>query len=216
MNQPWYFKEADIYQGIPESVLCQLAPTAFEKKYSKGVQIYSPHEENDKVYVVNQGEVTLHHSRGGKRFIFDTLPAGSVFGNFNPDQKNPSHFAETTKGTVLCVTPMHEFLEIIKQNPEMMLRFMQKMAHRIQDYEVKIKSHLDTASERILTELKRLDRKRKESFLGKLMHLPLQITHEKLAEYTNLNRVTVTRSLQTLKKEGFIAIDEKGVIEILK
>ena len=140
--------------------------------------------------------------------------AGSVFGTFDPNQDKPTHFAETNKRSMLCVTPLDEFQKIIHHHPEMMLNLMQKMAHRIQDYETKMRSNIETASEKVYSELERLQKKRQFSWIGKFVPIPLQITHEKLAEHTNLNRVTVTRSLKKLKEEGLITIDGKGVIEI--
>ena len=215
-DKMWFIKDMDIYSGVSERTLCQLAPTSFEEDYRKGSQIYSPHQADHNIYNIKHGEIILYHSKDGKRAIFDTLEPGSVFGNFDMQQEKPTHFAETTKSTLLCVTPLPEFLNIIKNRPELMLNLMQSMANRIQDYEMKIKSNIETASERVYSELERLQKKRQGSLLGKFMPIPLQITHETLAEYTNLNRVTVTRSLKKLKEEGIISINDKGVIELIK
>ncbi len=212
VNKMWFLKNLDIYSGISEKTLCQIAPEAWEEDFKKGHQLYTPHEKDQNIYSLKHGEVILYHSKDGKRAIFDTLGPGSVFGTFDPTQERPTHFAEITKNTLICVTPLSEFLKIIHHHPEMMLNLMQKMTQRIQDYEVKIKSNIETASERVYSELDRLRKKRQRSFMGKFMPVPLQITHEKLAEHTSLNRVTVTRSLKKLKEEGLITIDDKGVI----
>ena len=156
---PWVIKDLDLYEGISEASLCQVAPNSFEENYSKGTQIYSPHQEDQNIYVVQQGEVILYHAKNGKRAIFDVLPPGSVFGSFDPELSTPTHFAETTKGTLLCVTPLSEFLKIVQSHPQMMLRFMQKMVQRIRDYEIKIKSNIETASEKVYSELERLQKK---------------------------------------------------------
>lgn len=213
----WFLKnlEGDIYEGISEASICKIATNSFEKNYQKGSHIYTPHEENQNIYVIKQGEVVLYHSKEGKRAIFDTLGPGSVFGTFDPHQKNPTHFAESTRGTLLCITPLNEFLEIIRHHPEMMLNLMKRMANRIHDYETKIKSNIETASERVYSELERLQKKRRSGLVGRIISIPLQITHEQLAQHTNLNRVTVTRSLQKLKKEGLININGKGIIELI-
>ena len=214
-SKVWFFKDLDIYAGVSEKALCTLAPDSFEENYRQGTQIYTPDQTDQNIYVLKHGEVILYHSKDGKRAIFDTLGPGSVFGNFDSNQPNPTHYAETTKGTLLCVTPLPEFLNIIKNRPELMLNLMQRMAERIQDYETKIKSNIETASERVYMELERLQKKRQGSIMGKILPIPLQITHEKLAEYTNLNRVTVTRSIKQLKDEGLIRISENGSIELI-
>jgi CRP/FNR family transcriptional regulator len=212
----WFLKNLDIYEGVSEAALCKIASDAFEKDYKPETQIYTPYEPDQNIYVLKRGEIILYHSRDGKRSVFDTLPPGSVFGNFDPNQKLPTHFAETTKSSYLCVTPLSEFMDVIKAHPELMLRFMQKMANRVQDYESKIRMNIETASERVYSELERLNKKRQTSFLGKFVPIPLQVTHEKLAELTNLNRVTVTRCLKKLKEDGLITINEKGIIELTK
>ena len=47
------------------------------------------------------------------------------------------------------------------------------------------------------------------------MKIPLQVTHEQIAERTNLNRVTVTRCLKKLKTEGLVTIEKgTGIIHL--
>jgi len=216
MDQKNFFlKNIDIYEGIPESSFCKLAPGSFEDNYNKDSQLYSPHKKDGNIYVIKRGEVILYHSKEGKRAIFDTLGPGSVFGSFDPDNPTPNHFAQTTKSSYMCVTPVNEFLKVISAHPEAILKLMQKMAIRINDYELKIQNSIETATERIYQELQRLNKKRQYGFIGKMINIPLQATHEQIAERTNLNRVTVTRSLKKLKEEGLVTIEKKtGIIHL--
>ncbi len=214
-TNPLFIRNVDIYEGIPESSFCKIAPNSFEDNFIKGTQLYTPHRADGKIYVIHRGEVVLYHSKNGKRAIFDTLGPGAVFGTFDSKSPNPNHFAETSKGSYLCVTPVNEFLKVISAHPEAMLNFMQKMANRINDYEVKIQTSIETAAEKIYLELIRLHKKRQHSFLGKVIKIPLQITHEQIAERTNLNRVTVTRSLKKLKTDGLVNIEKgTGIIHL--
>lgn len=212
-QKAWVLKDLDIYEGIPEKKFCEIAPQSVDKSISKGQHIYTPHEKDGNIYVVHRGEVILYHSKDGKRSIFDTLGPGSVFGTFDVNSPMPTHYAEATKNTLLCTTPISEFLKVISAYPESMLRLMQKMAIRIQDYEIRMKSSIETAVERVYSELLRLHKKRQKTLLGKM--IPLQLTHEKIAEHTNLNRVTVTRCIKKLKEDGLIQIESKtGVITL--
>lgn len=214
-HKDFVLKDIDIYDGIPESSFCKIAPSSFEDNFAKDSQLYTPHQEDGKIYCVKRGEVILYHSKNGKRAIFDTLGPGSVFGSFDPKNILPNHFAQTTKNSYLCVTPVDEFLKVISAHPETMLKFMQKMAHRIHDYEIKIQNSIETATKRVYQELMRLHKKRQHSLLGKIMKIPLQVTHEQIAERTNLNRVTVTRSLKKLRNEGLVTIEKKtGIIHL--
>ena len=85
---------------------CAKLPPIPLKKSIPRARKFTPLTKQIKVFTwCNRGEVLLYHSKNGKRAIFDVLPPGSVFGNFDPSLKKPTHFAETTKGTLLCVTP---------------------------------------------------------------------------------------------------------------
>lgn len=211
----WVLKGIDLYESIPEKEFCAIAVSAVDKNYAKDAVVYTPHEPVGHIYVVHSGEVILYHSKEGRRAIFDTLGPGSVFGCFDPENPTPAHFAQAIKPTVLCTTPVSEFMQIVAKHPELMLRLMQKMAIRISDYEQKIGAGMNTAVERVYQELLRLRKKKQNSSLGRPLPIPLQATHEQLAERTNLNRVTVTRCLRQLRERGLIAVDKNtGIIRL--
>lgn len=214
-EKKFFLKNVDIYDNIPEESLSKIAEHTFEEDYRKNTPLYSPHKPDGFIYVLKRGEVILYHSKDGKRSIFDTLEPGAVFGSFDPDNLTPNHFAQTTKNSYLYRTPVGEFLKIITAHPKAVIRLMQKMTARINDYEQKIQNSIETAAERVYQELLRLNKKRQHSLLGKWMQIPLQVTHEEIAERTNLNRVTVTRCLKKLRLKGLITIEkETGIIHL--
>lgn len=214
-----YLSHFDLFDALTEGELMKDAPSMHGKKYSKGEMIYSPHKETDLIYVLKEGEVILYHSHDGKQETFDTIGPGTLFGNFSVETRNPSHYAEATRDSSVCVFPIQDFLKILQSKPDLMLRFIQSMADRLLDYEKRFKNNLQTAKETIYEELSRLKEKRKRSFLGKFFGTegpPLRLTHEQIASLTGLNRVTVTRSIKELKEEGLLQINSSsGVIEIL-
>lgn len=213
-----YLSQFDLFDAFSDDELKRTATSMHGKQYAKGEIIYSPHQESDLVYVLKEGEVILYHSHDGKKETFDTIGAGTLFGNFNVDSKVPSHYAEATRNSKLCVFPINDFMNILKSKPELMMKFIQNMGERLQDYEKRFKNNLQTAKETIFEELLRLKVKQQKSFLGKFFGKegpPLRLTHEQIASLTGLNRVTVTRSIKELKEEGLMIINpENGVIEL--
>jgi CRP-like cAMP-binding protein len=213
-----YLSQFDLFDALSEGELMKDAPSMHGKQYGKGELIYSPHKETNLIYVLKEGEVILYHSHDGKQETFDTIGPGTLFGNFSVESRKPSHFAEATRDSNLCVFPIHDFLTIIRNKPDLMMRFIQSMADRLLDYEKRFKNNLQTAKETIYEELSRLKNKRKRSFLGKFFGNegpPLRLTHEQIASLTGLNRVTVTRSIKELKEEGLLHINPgNGVIEL--
>lgn len=213
-----YLSKFDLFEDMQDRELREKAKEMHGKKFTKGDVLYSPHQESQTIYVLEQGEVILYQSHEGRRETFDTIGPGALFGNFNLEVKTPSHYAEATRDSEVCAFPINDFLEILRQKPELMLKFIQTMAERIQDYERRFKNNLQTAKETIYEELFRLKEKRKKGFLGKYFGAdgaPIRLTHEQIATITGLNRVTVTRSLKELKDDGMISVDPTtGIISL--
>jgi CRP-like cAMP-binding protein len=203
-----FLKNLDLYEGLSDDQICCVAENSVDRDYSTGEQIYTPYEQAGYIYIVKKGEVELYHNIDGKKVVFNVLTPGSVFGCFQPDNKVPNHFAQCTKSCYLCTTPVDEFLKLVQIYPEMMLKLMQKMASRMNEYEEKLEVSFGNASTKILYELRRLQEKRQKGFLGKIFNIPLRMTHEEISKITGLNRVTVTKTMQELIKQGKIQIDE--------
>lgn len=199
------FKESEPNKNLFKDGFCGLAENSIDERYLKGHQLYSPYESERKVYILKEGQVILYHSDDGKREIFDTLEPGSIFGAFSVDHSQ-NHFAEVTRASRLCITPTEDFLKIIIAYPDAFPQLLSKLMNRIEDYSGKIQSCSVSAIDRVYRELVRLHKKR----LPMLIDAPLQVTHEQIAERTNLNRVTVTRMLAVLCKQGLIEI-ENGI-----
>ncbi|PCI25148.1 hypothetical protein COB57_02955 [Candidatus Peregrinibacteria bacterium] len=217
IKEPTVLKDIDIYAGLTDEEIVCIAKNSHDKSLNKNNLIYSPFEENSNIYVLKKGEVQLYHTIKDKKVVFDVLTPGSVFGCLDPSQLIPNHFAECSRGAFLCVTPVKEYIEIVKARPEMMLRFIQKIAERLRDYEKKLEASSGSASDKILYEIKRVKEKRSRNFFGKIFQMPLRMTHEHLAVLTGLNRVTVTRTIDELKKTNKLIIDEKtGGMELIE
>lgn len=206
------FKNLDPYEGIEEAELCAIAPNAVDQVKPGGTLLYDCNHSAKGIYVIESGEVVLSYSdEDGKEVIFDTLGPGGVFGDFGFNDGKPTHAAKTTRKTMLCITPVDEFLNIVATKPEIMLRFMKAMALRIHEYETRLRTSTGGARERVLAELVRLREKQRRRLIGRLKGVPLvAITHEELAKKTGLNRVTVTRAVNSLKDEGLIRQEKNG------
>ncbi|MBI4231786.1 Crp/Fnr family transcriptional regulator [Candidatus Peregrinibacteria bacterium] len=203
-NKAWYLQQADLFKGISDEEIMQIAEKVVEKRCTKKELIYSPFEPSSEICLLKKGEVTLYHSHYGKKLIIEVLKPGSIFGNINFSNDNQSdHFAEVTEEAYICYFTVDDFMKVLQAKPEVMLRFLQMMSQRITEYEERIKSGLFDAKEKVLHHLEIIEKKNSKSFLGKIMRKK-HLTHEELAAHTGLSRETVTRAIGALKKEGKI------------
>jgi len=209
----WYLKQVHLFEGIPDKDIKEIAKKMVEKECKKKELLYTPFEEHDSICVLKKGEVTLYYSHHGKKLIIDVLKPGSVFGNLTFEEGKSTHFAEVTEDALVCCFDAEEFMKIIQAKPKVMMRFLQIVSARLNDYEERLKSGLFDAKEKILHQLDVLEEKAKNpGILDKWFNRDQRVTHEKLAQYTGLSRETVTRAITDLKKSGDLVLCEDGSI----
>jgi CRP/FNR family transcriptional regulator, cyclic AMP receptor protein len=211
----WYLKNYNCFKSITDEQIADIATSANMQEYTDTTLLYDPATVGEFVYIVKRGEVNLFHEKQGKKYIFDTLGVGSMFGDIAKKGEPLGHFAEGAPGTVVCTFTIEDFLRIVATYPSVMLCTLQEMSERLHEYADEVGAQQDTAKDLIVHELKRLHKKKQKAFLG-LFEVPLRVTHQKLADLTGLNRVTITRILKELKEEGVITINsETGVINLM-
>jgi CRP/FNR family transcriptional regulator len=208
-NKTWYLQQINLFKGISDAQIMQIANKVLERKCRKKELIYSPEDNHDHICVLKKGEVTLYHHHYGKKLIIETLKPGSIFGNLNFQDSGSDHFAEATEDAFICCFTKEDFLSIIRAKPEIMIRLITLMSDRINKYEKRIKNGLFDAKEKIIHHIETLNERK--GILAKLSRKKA-LTHEKIAEHVGLSRETVTRAIKALKKEGKIASNENGLI----
>lgn len=203
MQKHWYLQQIDLFQGIPDEEIMSIAKKMIEKKCVKKEIIYTPNEANNSIYVLKKGEITLYDLHAGKRLIIEVLKPGSIFGNISFQKDKTTHFAEASQDSYFCIFSVEDFTTIIHSKPELMIRFLQHISEKMQNYERRLKGGLFDAKEKILQQLEIfLEEQKKSNILSKLFSGKSKMTHEHLAELTGLSRETVTRAINDLKKAG--------------
>lgn len=215
MDKAWYVSHLDVFEGISDNEMMRIAEQAVEHRCSEAKHVYGPHDGLDRqVFMLKEGEVALFHSEDGKRRIFDVLGPGSIFGNFFPSSPDVMHFAEAMPGSRYCVLSVADFQKVTAAHPEILTRLLHKLSERLHDYEEKLHVDAKSAGERVLSTLRSYQRKKRNPFAFLINDPPLALSHEKIAELTGLNRVTVTRAIKLLKLRNDIEVDDKGLITV--
>lgn len=210
----WYLNQVDLFKGIPDMEIMKIADKMVEKHCEKKELLYTPFEVAESIYVLKKGEVTLYHLHRGKKLILDVLKPGSIFGGFGSTDKTVSHYAEVTQPAYLCIFNVEDFMKILQSRPELMVRLLRIFAEKMSTYEDRLKSNVFDAKEKVLHQLKILEKRRKMNVLTKLIGKDSKITHEKLSQFTGLTRETVTRAINDLKKEGKIQESVEGLYTV--
>jgi len=207
----WYLKRIPLLKELSRELLDQIARHSVERQFREGEHIFLPADApsvQDRVYLLKQGKVRLYRGVGGRRIVLETLEGGSIFGGFSlmhptRTDEEEGNFAVCEEDTHLCVMSRSDFLDILKQRPDIALNFIQEMAQRMHVLEDRFQDvALLDAKSRIVNELWRLGKKQDDE----TVRIP-RITHERLAERLGLSREAVSRAITELRESGEVQQD---------
>ncbi|PIQ79756.1 hypothetical protein COV81_01010 [Candidatus Peregrinibacteria bacterium CG11_big_fil_rev_8_21_14_0_20_41_10] len=196
----WYLRNVDLFQGLSESDLRDVAAIVHERSCHKRELLYSPYEGPNDIFILKKGEITLYTSKGGRRLVLDILGPSSIFGCLTPDLKSAAHFAEVTETAYICTISLQKFSKLIGEKPQILMNLLNILAGQVREYQARLQESAMNAEEKVLACLKQ-QKTRNSSILAQWFNSG-KLTHEKIAEQTGLARETVSRIMSRLKKEG--------------
>jgi len=206
-------QDTDLYEGMDPADLAKLPDTTNSQVYQQGEVLFSPDQPAQDVFILKEGEVDLYLEEDGKKITIETIVPGEVFGDFS--NYKTVYTAKVARKTFICKTPKKVFMHALAQNNQLCFRFMQLLADRLTYYENRLASLVRPAKQQVVDELLRMKAKEERTIFGKVFRFPVKISHQRLAERVGLNRVTVTRILGDLKKEGRVKVNDKtGEIQV--
>lgn len=214
-NTIFCLRNLNVTGDLSPMEMLKAAPQMKDERFTTGQCVYRAGEAVPFVYVITTGgEIELIREEEGKTVVIETLLPGDVFGDFGLGVP-VNHTARVSKSVGVCKTPKGAFLNLVKEYPEIIFQLMRVMAKRTHDYEERIARLSRPARDQLIAELRQLQHKNQNNIVGKLFKLPLRISHQKLSEKTGLNRVTVTKLMGELRREGLVTVDpDTGDIQV--
>jgi len=203
-----YLSTIEIFQDLSQKEVEQIDQAVTMSTCRPGRIFYSPEEAGEVLFLLKQGTVQLYRlSPEGKKLVVATLGKGAMFGEMALiGQGMHNLFAESISDCVLCVMSRIDVERLIREKPQVALRFMESMAARLQDAETQLE---DLAFKSIPARLATLLLRRavEDEGEGTLSGY----THQDLAELLGTYRETVTQTLNELKSQGVISIGRKRI-----
>ena len=199
--------QIDIFQDLSQREVEEIDRSTTMTTCEPGRVFYAPDEMGEVLFLLKKGRVQLYRlSPEGKKLVVAIMEPGSIFGEMSiVGQGMHNTFAESIEDCTLCVMSRIDVERILMEKPRVALRFMEAMAHRLQETESQLE---DLAFKGIPSRL-----------AGLLLKLSDQtlvtgFSHQDLAEMLGTYRETTTQILNDFKSQGWIAIGRKR-IEIL-
>ncbi|MCA0932772.1 response regulator [Lutimonas saemankumensis] len=198
---------------IPRKLKIDEIERAFKFKesveYKAGSTIYCEGNVSNHIFFIVKGEVkTFKVNQDGKELITEIYSDKSFFGFTSLLESSPYvENAESIKDTKILKIQKNEFYQIIKDNPELGLNFIDMLSHDLEF----IKDHLmhlvyDSVRRKTADAIIQLHDKRGGQS-------PIEISRSDLASFLGIAKETLTRTLTDFKEENLI-YTQKNEIQI--
>ncbi len=230
MVQATYIKDFNIYGEISQQDIRKSHSAKLCQNLEKGEIITEPDGCQNKVYIVEKGQVRLYQlSVDGREQTLDILSEGAIFGDivFDKNAEINCPFASAdTKHTCVCIVSKEDFYKLLKEKPTLAIKLFSDLAARLKSAQAKIANlSLADAKIRLLSELIRLG----DSFgqeEGDKITIKRRFTHEQLANLIGTTRETVTKTLKAINsdcedcviqdEDKHFVLDKNKVLEVIE
>ncbi|MBL7837068.1 MAG: Crp/Fnr family transcriptional regulator [Bacteroidetes bacterium] len=180
------------------------------KKYHKNEIIFSEGEEARCVFQIVEGVVKMYNinDSAGKEFTQGMFGHDNTFGEpaILIDEPYPAHAVCVTDAVIFHL-PKDNFLQILKEYPELHFKLTKLMAQRLWDKSMTFKEVMNnTPATRILGFLNSYKKKLK---LDHNNRIAIPFTRQEIANFTGLRVETTIRTLNKLNENGKVEIKNR-------
>lgn len=126
-------KRCQLFGGVPEEELEQIAAVAIAKRLQKGEYLFHEGHHSEGFYVVQSGAVNVHRvSPAGKEQVISVFHSGQSFAEaaLASEGGYPANARAIEPSTILLI-PKNDFLELIKRRPELALKMLSSMSQHL-------------------------------------------------------------------------------------
>ncbi|HEC66078.1 MAG TPA: Crp/Fnr family transcriptional regulator [bacterium] len=211
----WYLKNSRFFSSLGRDELDKLVSIVTERGYKKKETIHMPIDKRDSVFLIKEGTIRIYKvNREGKVTILESLSDGDMFGDLSLelcDHCTYGTYAEAGRPLTLFIIKKEDFLKFIKDTPDVSIKLITELGHRLRMSNEKIVDLSSSSTEKkILNELIRYS-KSSGGEMKEMYNIPDKLTHQNIADMIGLTRETVTKVLNNLKKQGIISYKNKRI-----
>ncbi|MCP4181606.1 MAG: Crp/Fnr family transcriptional regulator, partial [bacterium] len=196
-------------QHVDDQDIIQLLSYSHIKAYSKGSYVFMEGDEIDSMYIVVSGkiEINMNNHKFSEK-IFSLIGPGQLLGLSEVFNCHGIHTTNALceKDSTLAVISKDQFRSIIMTLPSLSFSICIIMGNMIG--ELRHEVSLSSAEVKIMTYLKN-QMSNYAVMKDGILHIPRQITYDKLAKMLNIARETISRIFKNLKDRKIIEIDKE-------
>ncbi|MFA5804471.1 MAG: Crp/Fnr family transcriptional regulator [Melioribacteraceae bacterium] len=209
MSSSEFLSYVPIFSDLPSETLTMIEKIGTKKMYKKNEVVLMEEEAGTALFVIVKGKVKVaRSSNDGREVILTILSDSDFFGEMAIlDGLTRSATVTAIEESELFLIQRNDFLNLIREFPEISISLLQELTKRLRIADAKIKAlSLKDAEGKVATVILQL-----ADDIGKIKHgkveiekLPLQ---QDLANMAGTSRETISRTLHSFAKKGLIELD---------
>lgn len=208
-----FLKQFRIFKDLTEYEIQPIIDFAHLRRYKHGEIIFMQDEPIKNVYFIQNGKVKIYKTDyHGKEQIVNVLQTNDMFPHQGFFRKGtyPAH-AEVIENSTIVNIPIKSFENFLITHPEISMKLFRVLGELIVDLQNRLEErNLYNVYDQIILLLMRLARRNGKQIDDTHYKITILLTNRELANMIGSSRETVSRTLTQLKKDAFIANDEKG------
>jgi len=206
-----FLKNVPIFSELNDDTLIKLSQLGTLKSFNKDSIILSEQDAGSALFVMVSGKVKVarvSNDDKSKEVILTLLNPSDFFGEMALlDGLARSATVTSIEDSRVFIIQRNDFLDLIKEHPEVSIALLQELTQRLRAAGMKIKAlSLKDAEGKVATVLLQLadDMGRIKQGVVEIEKLPYQ--HE-LANMAGTSRETISRTLHSFAKKGLVEIE---------
>lgn len=203
-----YLSTIEIFRDLSLAELAEMDRQITMSGCEPGKIFYMPEDSGEVLFLLKKGRVQLYRlSPSGKKLVVATLGPGAIFGEMSlVGQGMHNTFAEAIDECMLCVMSRADVERLMREKPEVALRFMESLGERLTQMERRLEDIAFKSIPARLADL--LMRLAEEEGTDQVT----DYTHQDLGEMLGTYRETITQTLNEFKADGLVEIGRKKII----
>ena len=202
---PAQIENIELLSHLSRERLSLVAQSCMWRRFKRGEQILSRDSESRDLYFVASGKVEVaNFSSNGREIAYATIAEGGYFGELSAIDDRPRSAAVTASDDcVVAVMPRTAFIDLIRDDPQVSLTVMNRLANVIRACDERIMD-LSTlgAVQRVYVEILRLCGP--DPAVQNLWSVYPMPTQADIAARASTTRETVARVLGQLTQSGLV------------
>jgi len=206
-----FLKNVPIFSELNDDTLIKLSQLGTLKSFNKDSIILSEQDADSALFVMVSGKVKVarvSNDDKSKEVILTLLNPSDFFGEMALlDGLARSATVTSIEDSRVFIIQRNDFLDLIKEHPEVSIALLQELTQRLRAAGMKIKAlSLKDAEGKVATVLLQLadDMGRIKQGVVEIEKLPYQ--HE-LANMAGTSRETISRTLHSFAKKGLVELE---------